>query len=230
MNCIIVDDDEFTRKDLEHKIEQTVLLDLVGSFSNAIDATEAVVNNNVDLVFLDVVMPEMSGLEFIKSLTVFRPEIILISGDPKHAAKGFDYDVTDFLVKPIAYDRFLLAVSKAARNNKKKGVRIVPHENNVFIKVGSKLVCLELKKVFYIEALADYITIYTEHKKYTILSTMKRIEEILTGGDFLRVHNSYIVNLRQITSIENQILVVGNTHIPVSRTRWKNLMDRLKLI
>jgi DNA-binding LytR/AlgR family response regulator len=230
MNCIIVDDDDFSRKDLEYKIDQTVLLDLVGSYSNAIDAVQAVVTNNVDVVFLDVIMPEMSGLEFIKSLNILKPEIILISGDPQNAVKGFDYDVTDFLVKPIPYDRFLMAVTKAARNNKKKGVRVVPHESNVFIKVGTKLVCLELKNVHYIEALADYITIYTEKKKYTILSTMKRMEEILSGMDFFRVHNSYIVNIRQITSIENQTLMVGQTQIPVSRTRWKNLLDRIKLI
>ncbi len=230
MNCIIVDDDELTRKDLEFKIRQTVLLNLVGSYSNALDASDAVMVQNIDLIFLDVVMPEMSGIEFIKSLTILKPEIILISGDPQNAAHGFDYDVTDFLVKPVSYDRFLTAVAKAKRNHNKKGLVINTLNEYVFIKVSSRLVRLELKKILYIEALADYITIYTEDERYTILSTMKRIEEMLSADHFLRVHNSYIVNLKKISSIENHSVFIGKTSIPVSRNRLKNLMNLLKLI
>jgi DNA-binding LytR/AlgR family response regulator len=230
MNCIIVDDDEFARKDLEHKVQQTVLLNLVGSYSNALDASQAVMTENIDLVFLDVIMPEMSGIEFIKSLTILKPEIILISGDAQNAAQGFDYNVTDFLVKPFSYDRFLVAIAKAKRNYNKKGVVMNTLNDHVFIKVSSRLIKLELKKILYVEALADYITIYTENGRYTILSTMKRIEEMLSGLDFLRVHNSYIVNLKRISSIENHTVVIDKTPIPVSRNRLKNLMNLVKLI
>jgi DNA-binding LytR/AlgR family response regulator len=230
MNCIIVDDDDFVRKELEYRVNQTLLLNLVGSFSNAVEASHAVMTENIDLIFLDVVMPEMSGIEFIQSLTILKPEIILISGDPSYAVDAFEYDVTDFLVKPFTYERFLTAVGKAKRNNDKKGTTFNTLDGHVFIKVSSKLIKLELNSILYIEALADYITIYTEERRYTILSTMKRIENILSPAIFFRTHNSYIVNIEKITSIENNSILIGKAVIPVSRNRFKQLMSQLKLI
>jgi DNA-binding LytR/AlgR family response regulator len=230
MNCIIVDDDEFVRKDLERKIQQTVMLNLVGSYESGMEASQAIVSQNVDLIFLDVIMPEMSGVEFIQSLTMMAPEIVMISGDAQNAVLGFDYDVTDFLVKPVTYDRFLVAVAKAKRNHDKKGTVLNAHNDHIFIKVSSKLIKVELKKICYVEAMADYITIYTDSNRYTILSTMKRMEETLSDFNFLRVHNSYIINVKRITSIENQMVTIGKISIPISRNRYKNLMNFVKLI
>lgn len=230
MNCIIVDDDEMIRLDLEEKINQTMTLNLVGSCSNALEASNLVMTQNIDLIFLDVMMPGMTGLEFIKTLSASRPELIMITSNKEYAAEAFDYDVTDFLVKPVAYDRFLKAVSKAKKNFDKKGTTINTIDDHIFIKVSSRFVKLELKTIQYIEALADYVTIYTATDKYTIHSTMKGIEGVLPVNDFARVHNSYIVRLDKITAIEDNSISVNRVTIPVSRNRFKPLMQRLKLI
>lgn len=218
------------RLDLEEKINQTMTLNLIGSCSNALEASNLVMTKNVDLIFLDVMMPGMTGLEFIKTLSASRPELIMITSNREFAAEAFDYDVTDFLVKPVAYERFLKAVSKAKRNFDKKGTTINTIDDHIFIKVASRFIKLELKNIQYIEALADYVTIYTATDKYTIHSTMKGIETTLPAADFARVHNSFIVRLDKIAAIEDNSITVNKTTIPVSRNKFKPLMQRLKLI
>jgi DNA-binding LytR/AlgR family response regulator len=230
MNCIVVDDDEMIRIDLEEKIRQTMMLNLVGSCSSAMEASNLVMTQSIDLIFLDVMMPGMSGIEFIKTLSASRPEVIMITSNKDFAAEAFDYDATDFLVKPVTYDRFLKAVSKAKRNFDKKGTTINTIDDHIFIKVASRFIKLELKKIQYIEALADYVTIFTDSEKYTIHSTMKGIEATLPANDFARVHNSYIVRLDKIAAIEDNSITVNKSTIPVSRNKFKPLMQRLKLI
>jgi DNA-binding LytR/AlgR family response regulator len=230
MNCIIVDDDEMIRIDLEEKINQTMSLNLVGSCSNALEASNMVMTKSVDLIFLDIMMPGMTGLEFIKTLSASRPEVIVITSNKEFAAEAFDYDVTDFLLKPFSYERFLKAVTKAKRNFDKKGTTINTIDDHIFIKVASRFIKLELKNIQYIEALADYVTIYTAAEKYTIHSTMKGIENTLPANDFARVHNSFIVRLDKIIAIEDNSITVNKTTIPVSRNKFKPLMQRLKLV
>jgi DNA-binding LytR/AlgR family response regulator len=230
MNCIIVDDDELIRIDLEEKVRQTMTLNLVGSCSNAMEAAGLVMSQNVDLIFLDVMMPGMTGMEFIKTLSVSRPELVMITSNREFAAEAFDYDVTDFLVKPVSYDRFLKAVTKAKRNFDKKGTTISTIDDHIFIKVASRFIKLELKNIQYIEALADYVTIHTAADKYTIHSTMKALENTLPANDFARIHNSFIVRLDKIAAIEDNSVTVNKSTIPVSRNKFKPLMQRLKLI
>jgi two-component system, LytTR family, response regulator len=230
MNCIIVDDDEMIRLDLEEKIRQTMILNLVGSCGSAHEASELVLTRNVDLIFLDMMMPGMTGLEFIRTLSASRPEVIMITSNKEFAAEAFDYDVTDFLVKPVSYERFLKAVSKAKRNFDRKGTSINTVDDHIFIKVSSRFVKLELKDIQYIEALADYVTIYTNSEKYTIHSTMKGIESALPASEFTRVHNSFIVRIDKIIAIEDNAITINKTTVPVSRNRLKPLMQRLKLL
>ncbi|MDF2437629.1 MAG: two component transcriptional regulator, LytTR family [Bacteroidota bacterium] len=230
MNCIIVDDDEMIRLDLEEKIRQTMTLNLVASCSSAIEASGLVLSRNIDLIFLDVMMPGMTGMEFMRTLSASRPEVIMITSNKEFAAEAFDYDVTDFLIKPVSYERFLKAVTKAKRNFDKKGTSINTIDDHIFIKVSSRFIKLELKNIQYIEALADYVTIYTSTDKYTIHSTMKGIESTLPANEFARVHNSFIVRIDKILAIEDNLITIHKTTIPVSRNRLKPLMQRLKLI
>jgi DNA-binding LytR/AlgR family response regulator len=227
MNCIIVDDDEMMRTDFEHKINQTVILNLVGVCTDAMQAANLVMTKNIDLIFLDVLMPGMTGMDFIKTLDVSKPEVIIISSNKDFAAEAFEYDVTDFLVKPVSYERFLKAVTKAKRNVDKKGATINTTESHIFIKVSSRLVKLNLKDVLYIEALADYVTIHTTAEKYTIHATMKSIENTLPSADFFRTHNSYIVRLDKISAIEDNCVIINRSPIPVSRNKTKQLMQRI---
>lgn len=230
MNCIIVDDDEMMRIDLENKIRQTTLLNLVGICSSAVEAANLVMSGNVDLIFLDVLMPGMTGMDFMKTLDASKPEVIMITSNKEFAVEAFEYDVTDFLIKPVAYDRFLKAVSKAKRNFDKKGTTINTVDDHIFIKVASRFIKLDLKKILYVEALADYVTIHTETEKFTIHSTMKGMEQTLPANDFARVHNSFIVRLDKISSIEDNCVSVNKMTVPVSRNRFKPLIRRLKLI
>jgi DNA-binding LytR/AlgR family response regulator len=230
MNCIIVDDDEMIRLDLENKISQTMVLNFVGSCGNAIEAAELLLTENVDIIFLDVLMPGMTGLDFVKTLAASKPEIIMVTSNKDFAVEAFEYDVTDFLVKPVSYERFLKAVSKAKRNIDKKDTTINTIDEHIFIKVSSRFVKLQLKNILFIEALADYVTIHTPTEKYTIHSTMKGIENALPVSDFLRVHNSFIVRLDKIASIEDNSISINETTIPVSRSKTKLLMQRLKML
>lgn len=230
MNCIIVDDDDMIRIDMEDKIRQTMTLNLIASCSNAMEASHLVMSRSVDLIFLDVMMPGMTGLEFMKTLSVNRPEVIIITSNKEFAAEAFDYDVTDFLIKPFTYERFLKAVSKAKRNFDKKDTAINTIDDHIFIKVASRFIKLELKNILYIEALADYVTIHTSTEKFTIHSTMKGIENTLPGNEFARVHNSFIVRLDKIAAIEDNSITIGKVLIPVSRNKLKPLMQRLKLV
>jgi len=230
MNCIIVDDDEMIRIDLENKIHQTTMLNLIGSCSSAIEASNLVMTRTVDLMFLDVLMPDMTGMEFMKTLDASKPEVIMITSNKEFAVEAFEYDVTDFLIKPVAYDRFLKAVTKAKRNFDKKGTTINTVDDHIFIKVSSRFIKLDLKTIQYIEALADYVTIHTLTDKFTIHSTMKGIEQTLPANDFARVHNSFIVRLDKISAIEDNCVSVNKVSIPVSRNKFKPLIQRLKLI
>jgi DNA-binding LytR/AlgR family response regulator len=207
-----------------------MVLDLVGSCGNALEAAELLLTKNVDLIFLDVLMPGMTGLDFVKTLAASKPEIVMITSNKDFAVEAFEYDVTDFLVKPVSYERFLKAVSKAKKNFDKKGVSVNTIDDHIFIKVASRFVKLQLKNILFIEALADYVTIHTSTEKFTIHSTMKGIENALPAFDFLRVHNSFIVRLDKIASIKDNTVFINKSTIPVSRNKIKALIQRLKLI
>src|SRR4051812_46614363 len=176
MNCIIVDDDNIARLDLEHKISQISFLNLIASCASAAEATKSVMNQQVDLMILDIMMPEMNGLELMKALEAERPQVILVSSNKEFAAEAFDFDVTDFLVKPITNERFFRAIAKARRLHEGRTGISFHDENYVFIKVNTRLVKIDIRDILFVEALADYVTVNTSNNKYTIHSTMKGME------------------------------------------------------
>lgn len=230
MNCIIVEDSEVTRTDFENKVRQVSFLNLVGSCTTAIEATNIIMNTQVDLVILDVMLPEMDGLQFMKALDKERPQIILVSSNKKYALDAFEYEVTDFLAKPVSMERFFKAISKAKKKFE-EGSGISSHDDlSIFIKVNSLLVRVDSREICFIEALGDYVTIHTTKTKYTIHSTMRAIESALSDKFFFRAHNSYIVRLDKISSIEDNCMIVGEKLIPISRSKMKDLMQRLKFL
>jgi two-component system response regulator LytT len=229
MNCIIIDDDEMIRIDLEKKINSKPMLKLIGTFSSPLDAVEIITKNKIDLIFLDIMMPEMTGMQFLKSLSSNHPQIIFITSDKQFASEAFEYEVTDFIVKPVSEDRFMKAVMRAAANFN-SSVTSRNTTDYIFVKMSGNFVKIELSQILYIEALADYITIHTGTNRYTIHLKMKTIEEFLPSDAFARVHNSFIVNLDKISKVEDNMVVVQQKLIPVSRARLKPLMSRLNLI
>jgi len=234
MNCIIIDDDPLSRKIIEGFIEKTDSLNLVGSFDSPIKAFQSFDGeDSIDLIFLDMEMPEMSGLEFINTLDS-PPMIIIVSGKEKYAIEAFEYDVVDYLLKPLALPRFYKSISKAKKRFvDKESISRYPEE--IFIKKkNSTLVRLRYDDILWVEALENYVTVNTFKEKFTIHFTMKSIENKLPLSKFKRIHRSFIVNISRIEYIEDSNVVMktesGSKILPIGKSYRDHLMDDLNLI
>ena len=228
LNCIVVDDDEMSRKVVVHFIKKTKFLQLAKEFDNAIDATHYLDEEHVDIIFLDVQMPEMSGMDFINSL-VKDIDIILITSEQKYAVEAFEKRVTDYLVKPIEYPRFLQAAEKAQENIEIKRAATVQRKE-LYVRTDSKIVRIPYEKVLFVEALADYVIIQTEAKKHIVHFTMKGIVNRLPDDDFVRTHRSYIVNLDKIEALEDNSLLIGEKYIPIGASYKEALLNQLNFL
>ena len=231
MNCIIIDDDLMSRRIIEEFVNRTDQLYLLNSYENAVDAINAFsTEEDIDLIFLDIEMPEMSGIDFLETLTN-PPQIIIISSKDKYALEAFNYDVTDYLLKPISYSRFFKAVNKANIRFKNK---VDTKDDEIFIKKNSALVRLKYEDILWVEALENYVIFNTFHEKYTIHFTMKAIEQKLPSNRFTRVHRSYIVNTSSINIIEDNSVIIkthdGNRSIPIGKSYKDKLMGDINLI
>jgi DNA-binding LytR/AlgR family response regulator len=233
MNCIIVDDDKMTCKLLEGYVKKSTSLNLIGTFNDSVDARNILTERkDIDLIILDIQMPEMDGFDFIGSLEN-PPNIIIVSAAEEYAVRAFDFNVVDYLLKPVSYGRFCKAIDKTIRYFSHKEAQNTGEEE-IFIKKGSSLVKLKLKNIIYIEALENYVTLTTQDDKFTIHFTMKAIENQLPSGIFIRVHRSYIINKSMIQTIkENSLdLVVGDTlkSIPVGKSFRDTLLNDINVM
>lgn len=228
MNCIIVDDDRTAILTVKRCVEQTDFLNLLGTFTQSVEAIEFCERQRVDLIFLDVEMPKLDGLNFIKKLN-YQPQIIIISSKKDYAFQSYELNVTDYLQKPFEYHRFLVAAEKALQNignvflQKEK-------KNHLFVKSDSILVRLNLDSILFVEAMGDYVRIYTEKQKHMVLSTMKAFEEKLPSENFLRIHKSYIVNLDKVESIVGNSIPFNNKLLPISKSLKPILLERINLM
>ena len=233
MNCIIVDDDSFVRKITEEFVKKTDSLTLLHSLSSAVDAINVLNSNaNIDLIFLDIEMPEMTGIDFLNALTTL-PQVIIISSKDKYAIHAFEYDVTDYLLKPFAYSRFYKAVSKALERQEKS--RMHTKGDVIFIKHRSSLVRMKYDDILWVEAMENYVVINTFNEKYTIHFTMRSIEDKLPMKRFMRIHRSFIVNLASISTIEDnadQIVTSekAKNSIPIGKSYKDGLLKALNVI
>ncbi|MBF4519338.1 response regulator transcription factor [Flavobacterium sp. ANB] len=231
MNCIIIDDEEMARSIIKKMIENTSQLNLLKEFSNAIHAIKYLNENNVDLIFLDIHMPDFTGFDFIKTIKS-PPKIILITSDKNFAIEAFEYEcIVDYLVKPITEDRFQKAIQKANTTTTiaNKGAN-EDNANEFYINIDRRLIKIEFALVNIIEAKGDYIHIKTENKNYVVHSTLKKIEDKLPKDLFLKVHRSFIINTKKIIDIEDNSVLIGKDVIPVSRANRPDLMKRLNLL
>ncbi|MGJ8744164.1 LytR/AlgR family response regulator transcription factor [Polaribacter sp.] len=236
MNCIVIDDEKMARVIIKTLCKEVKSLNLVEEFSGAIDAMKYLIENKVDLIFLDIHMPDFSGLDFIKTLRN-PPNIILTTSDSKFAIEAFEYDfIVDYLLKPLELPRFKKAILKAERKTistsdaKKKAVKTKENDNDFYINIDRRLIKIDLPSIYLIEAKGDYIKIKTETKDYKVHSTLKKIEEKLPKTLFLKIHRSYIININKIIDIEDNSVLVKKDVIPVSRSKRPELMKRLNLL
>jgi DNA-binding LytR/AlgR family response regulator len=233
MNCIIVDDDKMSCKILEGYVIKSTSLSLIGIFNDSVAARNILTKRqDIDLIILDIQMPEMDGFDFIGSLD-FPPNIIIVSANEEYAIRAFDFNVVDYLLKPVSYGRFCKAIDKTIRYFARKEAPNTGDEE-IFIKKGSSLVKLKLKDIIYIEALENYVTLNTKDDRFTIHFTMKAIENQVPSGIFIRVHRSYIINKSMIQTIkENSLdLLVGDTikSIPVGKSFRDTLLNDINVM
>jgi DNA-binding LytR/AlgR family response regulator len=232
MNCIICSN-KINSKFLEEFVGKASSLNLIGTFSDSASIRDELSKRrDIDLIFLDVEVPEMDINNFINSFN-YQANIIIVSSDDKDALKAFEFNVVDYLIKPVTYARFCKAVDKAIRYYANKEVSN-SHTNEIFIKKGSALVKLKIKDIIYIEALENNVTLNTNNEKFTIHFTMKGIENQLPSEIFIRVHRSFIVNISLIKTIkENSLdLIIGRElrNIPIGNSFRDQLLNRLKIM
>jgi two-component system, LytTR family, response regulator LytT len=233
ITTIAIDDEPLALQLVTGYIEKTPGLKLAGRFDNPLDAMEFLSKEVVDLIFVDIQMPDLTGLEFTRSL-VNGPKVIFTTAYEKYALEGFRLDVVDYLLKPFSYEEFLRAVQKAQKLIKmEKGVSDHIDSNNefLFLKSDYKIKRINFNNILYIEGLKDYVKVYTQNSANPVLSitTMKLLESKLPESKFMRVHRSFIVNLEKIDTIERSRIVFGRTYIPVSdqyKDKFQEYLDK----
>ena len=229
MNCIIVDDEETARLIIEKLASKNALVNIKEKFTNAIQAIKYLNQNQVDLIFLDIHMPEFNGFDFIRTLKS-PPKIILTTSDRNFAIEAFEYKcIIDYLVKPVTQERFNKAIDKA------QSISIPNHhltnpENDLFVNIDRRLTKIDIPSIYLIEAKGDYISIKTAKKNYIVHSTLKKIEKKLPADTFLRIHRSYIINVKSIIDIEDNSVLIEKDIVPVSRNKRPELLKYLNLL
>jgi len=227
MKCIIIDDDEASKSVLTKLIKQVDYVELVAVFSNPIEALPTLKKGNIDLVFLDIEMPEMSGIDLLK--TIDMPPTILTSTHKEYALDAFEYNIIDYLVKPITLPRFIKAVEKA-QNHVKQNSQAIADNNYFFIKKKSVHNKVPWKNILWIEALGDYLTVNTFEEKYVVHLTLKVIENKLPHGKFVRVHRSFIVNMDNVGLVEDTTIYINNNPIPVGALYKDSFIKAMNLL
>jgi DNA-binding LytR/AlgR family response regulator len=233
IHCIIIDDEPLARKGLKEYIEDIGFLHFEAEFDNPLKAMKVLGEGRVGLIFLDIQMPKITGLEFFKSLQ-HAPPVIFTTAYPQYAIDGFDLNAIDYLVKPISFERFLKAAVKVREyyeiRQKATSETVkdtATNEGYFFIKSDNKLVKIFLHEILYVEALQNYVAIHTAAKKYITYVTFKSIEEYLPTPQFVKTHKSYIVSTSKIDHIEGNDIRIANHHIPLSRSQREEVLERL---
>lgn len=241
MNCIIIDDDESARVIIRQLCSQDSKLNVLEDFPNALEAMKYLnKHDHIDLIFLDIHMPDFTGFDFIDTLKN-PPRVVLTTSDKNLALEAFEYDcIIDYLVKPITLPRFIKAIQKAESitpetssneaDNDGSSLSTKSEKNELYINIDRRLIKINMPTINSIEAKGDYILIKTENQNYTVHSTLKKIEEKLPMDTFLKVHRSYVINIKKIIDIEDNSILIAKDVIPVSRSNRPELMKRLNML
>ena len=228
IKCIVVDDDVMARKALARLANKVPQLELVASCENTHDAMEIMKKQEIDLLFLDIEMPGSTGFDLLEACAVI-PQVIVTTSKEKYAYEAFQYEVEDYLKKPITYPRFRQAVEKIQEKQAKSKLP-GSTKDSIFLKVDGRFIQVKLDDIFYLENVGDYVRFHLQDQKYVIHGTIKGLAEKLSSDRFLKVHRSYIVNLNKIVDIEDNTLVIKEQVIPISRAHKPLLMNRLNVL
>ena len=221
----IIDDDKLSRFVVKKYIDKTNFLHFHKEYESAIDAAEDPEINSADIIILDGEMPRLSGLDFLDKMNL-KPKVIITSINCEYAVKAFDFNVIDFLAKPVSFSRFLQSVYRAQTRIESEA-HSLPNGNHIYIRSNNGYTRINFEEILYVEAYSDYMNIHTQKERFTALSTMKAIEERLPKDKFIRVHRSYLVHIDKINRFEDNMIRLGDKIIPVSRSCRENLVKQL---
>lgn len=229
LQCVIADDEPIARQILENYIESIPNLELVASCKNAFDVMAVLQEQTVDILFLDINMPKLSGISLLKTLQQ-KPNVIITTAYPEYAVEGFELSVTDYLLKPFSLERFLQAISKVSQKSALQTETVITHREDpatsLFVKSDKKIIKINFTDIQYIEAYGNYIKIFTD--KMTL--TPQTLSDFLgkLPNDFLRVHKSYVINFNQLKLIDgNQVLLQNDVKLPIGKSYRKAVLDRI---
>ena len=228
LQCVIIDDEPIARKGLKEYINDVDFLQLAGEFDNPMKAMDLLLLQHVDLIFLDIQMPKITGLEFLRSLTN-PPAVIFTTAYPQYAIDGFELNAVDYLLKPFSFERFWKAVLKvkSLHESGKTAVQASAARDYFFIKSDSRLVKIHYHDILFVEALQNYVAIHTVDKKFITYLTFKSVEEHLPADQFLKIHKSYIIAFARVDSIEGNEVRIGQHSLPISRTSKDEVLEKL---
>lgn len=226
INCLVVDDEPIARQGLLEHISQIDFLHTIAACKNAIEASSFLNKQPVDLIFLDIQMPKLTGIEFIKQLKN-PPLIILTTAYPEYAIEGYELNVLDYLLKPISFTRFLKSALKVQEYLIKQNNASIKHNDYFFIKCDQKLQKIVVKDVLYVEAMSNYVVIHTKNKKFITYITFKGLEEKLPPELFIRIHKSYIVSIHSIEAINPNEVILEKNSLPLSKTYRDEVINRI---
>lgn len=237
IKCIIIDDEPIARQYLGDYVARMPQLELIAAFSRAVDAYGMIESGETDLVFLDIQMPGLTGIEFMRTLQK-KPAIVLTTAYSEYALQGYELDVMDYLLKPISFERFARSVAKVISRltsspEKKENSVTEPMDapvaprDYIFVKSGYKSVKVNITDILYVEGMKEYVVIYTKTKKYTKLDRMKNIETLLNDQGFVRIHKSYIVSVRNIDAVFGNTVEINGIQLPIGRSFKEELNNLL---
>jgi two-component system, LytTR family, response regulator len=236
LNCLIVDDEELARTLLENYISRLSHLEIVGKCVNPIEALETLQTNSIDILFLDIQMPEMLGTDFLKTLS-HKPMVIFTTAYSEYAVESYDLDAVDYLVKPFSFERFIQAVNKACDLYKLKHIKqnynnieidkTRDKKNYILVKSEHKVHRLALNDILYIQSLNEYVAYYTNDGKILSLGSLKSLEASLPQQEFIRVHKSYIVSKAKVATLEGNMVHIGSIKIPIGESYKKRVLKEI---
>ena len=226
LNCVIVDDELLSRNFLKKFCEKSDKAEVKGSFSNAVDAISYLKKNEVEVIFLDVEMPGINGFQMLDHLS-YMPIVIMTTSKTDYAFTAFEYNVTDFLKKPVEYNRFLDALNKA-EDSHRSSLPGQDTKNDIVIKSNGNYVRLGYDDILYVEGMGDYVKYVTPDKTYIAHSTLRAVEDTVSKENFLKVHRSYIVNVKKINHFTDNNISINGASIPVSKSNKAELLEKLR--
>jgi DNA-binding LytR/AlgR family response regulator len=233
IKCLVIDDEPLARDLMRSHIEKLENFEIVAECGDAMKALQALRNHPVDLMFMDIQMPQITGIEFLKTLK-HPPKVIITTAYREYALDGFELDVVDYLLKPITFNRFLKAVNKfyqLAQEEKQNEIPsangIQPEEAFIYVKENKKVIKVHLNEILYVEGLSEYVQIYTESKKIITKTSMTNMEEKLPEADFMRIHKSYIVSMSKIEAFTSNSIEVPGKELPIGRSYKNSVLEAL---